>query len=84
MKRDGTLEDLLQGTEEFVQKSTGMDLKLPRPKKRLLEISSLTNGIVGTSLVAFGLLTAHKWTIVVGAAGIASSIITNQESKQMK
>lgn len=83
-QHEGSLFDILDDTQELVRKSTGMNIKIPKPGKRILEVNSITNGIIGTSLVAFGLLTTHKWTMILGAVGIASSIIMNEESKRSK
>ena len=83
-EKEGSIFNVLDDTEEVIKRTTGMKIKLPKPGKRSLEISALTNSIVGVSLVAYGLLSTQKWTMILGAAGIASSIIVRSEAKRMK
>ncbi|MBL1229521.1 hypothetical protein IW492_09780 [Enterococcus sp. BWB1-3] len=83
-QKEDSLFSVLDDAQEIIQKSIGMNIRLPKPGKRSLEISTITNGIVGASLVAYGLLSSRKWTIILGAAGIASSMVMNQEAKRVR
>lgn len=61
---------------------TGVPVKFPRPGKRALIISSVTNGLVGAGFIFFGILSPYKWTIVLGGLGITSGLIMNSKAKK--
>ncbi|MGC6767604.1 hypothetical protein ACYSNR_06290 [Enterococcus sp. LJL128] len=83
-KKTKSMFRVLEDTEKIVNASTGMKIRLPKPGKRSLEISTVTNSALGVGLTVFGLCTPHKWAILLGAASIAGGIITYQEAKRIQ
>ncbi len=53
--------------------------KIPVPSDKAMELGKAVNFAVGTSLIAFGLLTRHKWLIALGAGSIASNQIVTKK-----
>ncbi|TCZ72325.1 hypothetical protein E0485_22330 [Paenibacillus albiflavus] len=60
---------------------TGKSIKFPRPSKRALQISALTNGLVGVGFTLFGVLSPYKWIILLGALGLINSFIVFRQTK---
>jgi hypothetical protein len=54
----------------------GIQVTLLKPSKRSFKITAVTNGSVGTGLIAFGVISSRKWAIVLGGLGILGAIYT--------
>ncbi|MGY3778897.1 hypothetical protein [Isobaculum melis] len=67
---------------EVIGKATGVNITLPKPNKRAIKVSQVTNGVVSTGLIAFGILTPYKWTIVAGGVGLLGSLIVGDFFKK--
>lgn len=63
---------------------TGVPIKLPRPGKRALKISSVTNSLVGAGFILFGIISPYKWTIILGGLGVTGGLIINSKAKSLK
>lgn len=80
-QQEPMLHKVLGSTEKLIEATSGMEIKLPKPGRQSMRISATTNSIVGLGLAAFGLLTPHKWTLILGAASIAGAVVMYNESK---
>lgn len=78
-----TMYAVIDGVCKITGEATGIEINIPRPSKRALRTSYMTNGVTGASLVVFGLVTPYKWTILLGSLGIASSLAMKEEAKKM-
>ncbi|MBP1040755.1 hypothetical protein I6N95_07040 [Vagococcus sp. BWB3-3] len=78
-----TMYSVIDGVCQVTGELTGVKISIPRPSKRALTTSYIANGVTGTSLVLFGLLTPHKWAIILGGTGIAASLAMKAEIKKM-
>ncbi|WP_338753358.1 hypothetical protein [Bacillus sp. FJAT-52991] len=67
---------------EKVNDFFGVSVKLPNPSKNTLRTSSVVNGVVGVGLILFGVLSAQKWTAILGGLSIVSSIVLKEEAKK--
>lgn len=75
------LHRVLGTTEKLIATTSGMEIKLPKPSKRSMRVSVTTNSIIGVGLTVYGLLTPHKWTLLLGAASIAGAVVMYNETK---
>ncbi|WP_086347752.1 hypothetical protein [Candidatus Enterococcus clewellii] len=75
------LHKVLGSTEKLIEATSGIEITLPKPSKRSMRMSATTNSIIGVGLVAYGLLSPHKWTLILGAASIAGAVVSHNESK---
>lgn len=60
---------------QSVGKVTGVHVALPKPSRKAIKISSVTNSVASAGLIAFGILTPYKWTVVAGGVGLVSNFI---------
>lgn len=75
------IDELNQKINRINQK-IGVDVKLPETTKAKLTTYSLINGVAGTSLLAVGLVTGTKGTLVLGGLALASSLLMAYEAKK--
>lgn len=75
------LHQVLGTTEKLIAATSGVNIRLPKPGKRSMRISATTNGIIGIGLTAYGLVSPHKWTLILGAASIAGAVVMYNEAK---
>lgn len=75
------LHKVLGTTEKLIEATSGMEITLPKPSRRSMRTSAATNSIIGIGLTAYGLLTSHKWTLILGAASIAGAVVMYNEAK---
>lgn len=75
--------DVMDSACEKANDVTGVSVKFPRPGKRSLKASVVTNAVTGTGCIIFGMVTPYKWTIILGGLGIASSVIINSKTKSL-
>ncbi|WP_321387811.1 hypothetical protein [uncultured Enterococcus sp.] len=68
------LHKVLGTTEKLIEATSGMVITLPKPSRRSMRTSAATNSIIGIGLTAYGLLTPHKWPLILGAASIAGAV----------
>jgi len=64
-----------------INDALGISIKLPKPKKRTLKITSALNFVVGVSLLAVGVLLSNKWCAAFGGVSIISGIVQKHEEK---
>ena len=67
-------------TCEKLNEKLGISVPLPTPEKKTLQAASMYNFVVGTGLVAAGVVFSSKWCAVLGGAGIISSVVLRRES----
>lgn len=72
----------IEAMNQAVGKATGVNVILPKPSKRAIKVSQVTNGVVSTGLIAFGILTPYKWAIAAGGVGLVSSLILGEFFKK--
>ncbi|WP_304341137.1 hypothetical protein [Metaclostridioides mangenotii] len=72
----GYIVKVLDTTTEKTNDLVGIQIAIPKPSKLAFKISAVTNGTVGTGLIAFGVLSSKKWAIVLGGLGILGAIYT--------
>lgn len=65
---------------ETMSDMSGVNIKFPRANKKVLKASVISNVVVGTALVAYGITSAHKWTIGLGVLGLANSVYLSGKS----
>ena len=66
----------LSTTIESASKLANVQIKIPKipePSKRDYQISTITNGTLGVCLLAYGVISSSKWSVVLGTFGIACS-----------
>lgn len=73
----------LNKTLEKVNKTVGVDIKLPMPTKKSLSYASIFTATVGTALVVAGIVASSKLMTVAGGVSIVSSIIQKIESNKI-
>ena len=59
----------------------GISVELPTPKKKALKTASVCNIVVGTGLVAAGILFPSKSCALLGGISVISSVVLRKESK---
>lgn len=74
----------LNQTCKKVNDALGVSVKLPEPRKGTLKATSTLNWVVGTGLVAAGIVCSSKWCIAIGGLGIVSSFVQRHEAKNAK
>jgi len=74
--------DAMDTACEKARDVTGVQVKFPRPGKRALKISSVTNCMVGAGFILFGILSPYKSLIILGGLGITSGLIMNSKAKK--
>lgn len=69
---------------ERVNNFMGVSIKLSNPSKHASKVSVATNGLIGSTLILFGVLSSHKWTILLGALGLLNSLslLDHQDKKK--
>jgi len=72
----GNIIKVLDSTTKKTNDLLGIQITIPKPSKRAFKISAVTNGTVGTGLIAFGVLSSSKWAVVMGGLGILGAIYT--------
>lgn len=81
------LDNMYDAMDKACEKArdvTGAPVRLPRPGKHALRISSVTNGLIGVGFILFGLSSPYKWTIILGGLGITGGLIINSKAKSVK
>ncbi|MBP1043173.1 hypothetical protein I6N95_19320 [Vagococcus sp. BWB3-3] len=74
--------DELNNKINKLNKKMGVEVKLPETSKSKLTRYSLINLVAGASLLALGVITETKGTLVLGGMAIASSILMKSEAKR--
>jgi hypothetical protein len=64
-----------------VAKDLGLSIKIPRPGIELKRISSVTNGVVGLSLLLGGIAVSSKILVGLGVLGLAGAFILAIDEK---
>lgn len=59
----------------------GISVELPTPKRNAIKTAAMRNFIVGTGLVAAGIILPSKSCVVLGGIGIISSAVLRKESR---
>lgn len=78
-----TVYTAIDGVCDAVGEATGIKLTAPRPSKRALQTSVITNGVVGASLILLGVVTPYKWPIVLGGVSLAASVWMREEARKL-
>ena len=66
---------------EKLNDTLGISVELPNPKKKALKTAAVCNLVVGTGLVAAGILFSSKSCALLGGISVISSAVLNKESK---
>ena len=74
--------DELNNKINKLNKKMGVEVKLPETSKSKQTRYSLINLVAGASLLALGVITETKGTLVLGGMAIASSILMKSEAKR--
>lgn len=67
---------------ESTSKIVGIPIKIPRPNKNSLIATTITNGGIGIGFSIFGIVSQHKWSLIIGGLGIFGSILTGSQIKR--
>lgn len=60
---------------EELAKQLGLTIKIPRPGSKLKRTSALTNGLVGASFIASGIICKKTALMLIGTLGIAGALL---------
>ena len=66
---------------EKLNDTLGISVELPNPKKKALKTAAVCNLVVGTGLVAAGILFPSKSCALLGGISVISSAVLKKESK---
>lgn len=78
---------MIKGLNQICKKVNGIlgvPIELSEPRRNALKIAGVLNFVVGTGLVATGIILSSKWCVAVGGLGIVSSIAQRHEAKIAK
>ena len=66
---------------EKLNDTLGISVELPNPKKKALKTAAVCNLVVGSGLVAAGILFPSKSCVLLGGISVISSAVLKKESK---
>lgn len=65
---------------EALNRALGIDVPLPKPKRRQLGAAAAGHLTAGAALIALGAASSLRWCMVLGGLGIVSGVILRLES----